>query len=422
MELSAGPHRQWAVGSSSVRYLLAGVGALAALAGSALVCEPRGEIDIWPTGAAVTSAVLVCLVPLRPRSAAVLATALTLAGLWVSAAVEMIVILTLAPFVTQVFGCSRSRRWSVMLPVVSGVATTATAVVLVLRNEGNAGVATVAALWTVAVALTLALVLVERNAQLDERDVLTRALDSAAVEITTASGRAVREERNRIARDLHDSTGHLVTAVSIHAGVARRVLSRQREAASPAVLEAVSTVEEYSKAAAGQVQSMFRALRDDVAEQHAAPTLDSVDAVVDDVRGLGLAVELVEVGDRSLLEVPCSVLACRVVREGLLNVRKHSAASGARVVIRWAEPGIRESTFEVEVLDTGPPIGGTTGSGIGLRGLRERVTEQGGQLDHGARPGGGFRLKACLPLTKLNRRAGAAPVARPGGSGIQETT
>jgi signal transduction histidine kinase len=102
--------------------------------------------------------------------------------------------------------------------------------------------------------------------------------------------------------------------------------------------------------------------------------------------------------------VPPSVQlsAYRVVQESLANVRRHSTAHRASVVVRVGEH------IEVEVLDDGSPRVGTSGTGLGLQGIRERVQHLGGDADIGPRHGAGFRVRVRFPLTS----SAAARVAK----------
>jgi len=89
----------------------------------------------------------------------------------------------------------------------------------------------------------------------------------------------------------------------------------------------------------------------------------------------------------------------RTVQEALNNVRRHSTACRARVVLRVQTGAGRGGFAEVEVLDDGRPRSGTSGTGLGLLGMRERVASLDGALEIGPRVTGGFRVRVRLPLT-----------------------
>jgi signal transduction histidine kinase len=130
------------------------------------------------------------------------------------------------------------------------------------------------------------------------------------------------------------------------------------------------------------------------------PGLGQVQALVGRVRAAGLPVELVVTGEARPLPPGVDLAAYRVVEEALTNVLKHGG--GARAVVR-SSYGERE--LVITVTDDGGPAGygpaGSSGSGVagrGLIGLRERLGLYGGELDAGPRPGGGWRVRASIPL------------------------
>jgi signal transduction histidine kinase len=86
--------------------------------------------------------------------------------------------------------------------------------------------------------------------------------------------------------------------------------------------------------------------------------------------------------------------AYRLVQEGLTNALKHAQANRAEVVVHYSD-----GELEIMVSDDGRGVGGGDGGGHGLVGMRERVLVYGGELDAGPQPGGGYRLRATLPLT-----------------------
>jgi signal transduction histidine kinase len=121
-----------------------------------------------------------------------------------------------------------------------------------------------------------------------------------------------------------------------------------------------------------------------------------VDALVDRARAAGLPVELHQDGERRPLPAGLDLAAYRVVQEGLTNAIKHSGGAPTEVHVRWGERDL-----ELEIADRGPgPIRERVeaGGGHGLIGMRERVKLYGGELEAGRRRGGGFRIRAKLPL------------------------
>ena len=228
-------------------------------------------------------------------------------------------------------------------------------------------------------------------------------LEDQAITIAGQAGRlreqAVVDERLRIARDLHDVVAHGVSAMGIQAGAARRVLDRDPDAARTAL----SHVEEASRDAVTQMRRLLGTLREGGAEdRNEARTTDAGVAdlrrLVAEVDGQGLAVSLdvVEEQDGAASRLPRGVglAVFRTVQEALTNVRRHSTADTVSVVVRVDE----RAYAEVEVVDNGRPRHGTSGSGLGQLGIRERAATHEGQVDIGPRVTGGYRVRVRDPL------------------------
>ncbi|MDR7251521.1 signal transduction histidine kinase [Nocardioides sp. BE266] len=230
-------------------------------------------------------------------------------------------------------------------------------------------------------------------------------LEEQAATIAAQSGRlrdqAVVDERLRIARELHDVVAHHVSAMGIQAGAARRVLDRDPDAARTAL----ANVEEASRDAVTQMRRLLGTLREG---EQAAPEARTTEAGVGDlprlvaeVSGDGLAVTLdvVETQQDAATRLPRGVglAVYRTVQEALTNVRRHSTADTVSVVVRVdeAQPA---PYAEVEVVDNGRPRHGTSGSGLGQLGIRERAATHDGQVDIGPRVTGGYRVRVRYPL------------------------
>jgi signal transduction histidine kinase len=228
-------------------------------------------------------------------------------------------------------------------------------------------------------------------------------LRQAQAEHEAQTRRAVEAERARIASELHDVVTHNVSVMVVQAGAARRVLGSSPEQARDALL----AVEASGRTAMGELRHLLGLLAPAVpgqqapGEQDAAlvpqPGLGQVPALVDRVRAAGLPAELVIDGARAL-PPGVDLAAYRVVQEALTNVIKHAA--GARAVIRLV---YSERELVITVTDDGAPerpagYEPAGAGGRGLIGLRERLGLYGGELDAGPRPGGGWRVRACLPL------------------------
>lgn len=209
---------------------------------------------------------------------------------------------------------------------------------------------------------------------------------------------AVVEERLRIARELHDVVAHHVSGIGVQAAAARRVLDKDPEAAKGAL----ARIEGGSRDAVTQMRGLLGTLRmgeGPTSEDTTAPepTLADVADLVAERNGAVLAVthDVVEDAPGDLDAVPTAVghSLYRTAQEALTNVVRHSTAQRARVTVRV---GARHA--EVEVTDDGRPRPGTSGTGMGQLGIRERVSSHGGAVEIGPRPLGGYRVRARIPL------------------------
>lgn len=258
---------------------------------------------------------------------------------------------------------------------------------------------------------------------------LERLRSQAATIETQALGlrdKAVIDERLRIARELHDVVAHHVSVMGVQAAAARRVLARDPEAAAVAL----SSVEGSSRSAVGEMRALLGTLRDATppsqglagatpgagpgeADRRAGPgepaahrapdpgLRDLPDLVAAAVApGFHCGYELVEDAPGALDAVPAplGLSTYRIVQEALSNVRRHSSATRVSVVVRVETQ--RGRYVEAEVVDDGRPLGATSGTGLGLLGMRERIASHGGQLDVGPRLLGGYRVRVRFPLQR----------------------
>ncbi|MFI5742732.1 sensor histidine kinase [Streptomyces anulatus] len=208
------------------------------------------------------------------------------------------------------------------------------------------------------------------------------------------AARRVRQERARVAREIHDILAHTVSAMTVQAGVALDALDTAPEVSR----QAMTQVRASGKEAVRELRATLSVLR--AAQSTApAPRLDQLDELVAGVAGVeagGVRVSLRrDTGDAALPAV-VEATAYRIVQEALTNVVKHSAARHAAVSVT------RDATrLTVEVVDDGPPAQPPAvppaDRGFGLIGMRERAVAVGGGVTYGPVPGGGFRVRAELP-------------------------
>jgi len=198
--------------------------------------------------------------------------------------------------------------------------------------------------------------------------------------------RSRAEERNRIARDLHDVIAHSLTVSLLHVTSARLAVEHDPADAARALAEA----ERLGRQSLAEVRATMGLLRSDPAEGIAAPVpgVDQVPRLVEQVRGAGADVSLVVDGDVRELPATTGSTVYRIVQEGLTNASKH--APGAPVVVQVA---IQNGQVDVSVDSAGPP---GQGFGLGVLSMWERARAVGGTCTAG--PGGrGWLVHACLP-------------------------
>lgn len=226
----------------------------------------------------------------------------------------------------------------------------------------------------------------ERVAAAHERE---RALEKDKEQATQL---ATEQERARIARELHDVITHNVSVMVVQAGAARTIMSRSPEQATGALL----AVESAGRAAMTELQHTIGLLAPDGEAQLAPqPGLSELDALIGRVRATGMRVELTRTGTPRTLPAGSDLAAYRVVQEALTNAAKHAVGAGARVCISYTPCDL--------VVEVGNGAGrrsaaANAGNGRGLMGLRERLAACGGTLEAGPRDGGGFQVRAVIPL------------------------
>jgi signal transduction histidine kinase len=255
---------------------------------------------------------------------------------------------------------------------------------------------------------------------------LRRAADDARV----ATERALAAERARIASELHDVVTHNVSVMIVQAGAARKIMASSPADAEDALLAVEATGREAmtelrnllgllspaleDERAAGSAGARDAGARDAGARDAGArdaglapgrapaalrpqPGLSELGLLVERVTATGLSVDLTVSGQPRPLPPGADLAAYRVVQEGLTNVLRHAAQATAAVSVRWDEH------LEITVSDDGSGAGAVSpddaaGPGRGLLGLRERIGLYGGEVSAGPQAGGGWQVRALLPL------------------------
>ena len=240
--------------------------------------------------------------------------------------------------------------------------------------------------WT---AVTLVVMLIVRQVVRDHE----RRAALAERERELAAREAVAEERARVARELHDVVAHSVSVMVIQAQAGPRLL------ADPERLRATfAAIETTGKEALTELRRLLGVLRtpDHRFDLGPQPGLDSLDALVEQVRRAGLPVAVRVEGEARPLPAGVDLSAYRIIQEALTNTLKHAGPAEAEVAVRYGP-----TTLDVEIVDNGSAaLPDTNGSGHGLIGMHERVALYGGALHAGARNGHGYTVRASLPLRR----------------------
>jgi signal transduction histidine kinase len=212
---------------------------------------------------------------------------------------------------------------------------------------------------------------------------------------------AAAEERMRIARDLHDSAGHAINVILIHAGAGRLQAGRDPDAAR----KAFGTIEEVARETVGEIDQLVRGLREDgraTADRddvEPPPGLAALERLVERHRAAGLDVTTTMHGDRRLLSPAVDRGAYRILQEALTNAARHGDGAAQVEVV------FSDDTVDLAVTNRLRRVGPAwtpDGEGHGLVGMRERAALLGGTLEAGVRDAR-FTVHARLPVGNPSR-------------------
>ena len=238
--------------------------------------------------------------------------------------------------------------------------------------------------WFVA-ANVAGLVSRQRRAYLEQ--VEQRAIEAERTREEMALRRA-GEERLRIARDLHDSLTHSISVIKVQAGIAVHLARKHGEEPSATLL----AIQEASSAAMRELRATLDVLR--TPADGDCVGLARLGELAERTQAAGVPVHVAVTGQPRELPAEVDQAGYRVVQEALTNVARHAGSATARIHVEYAP-----AQLTVQVTDDGKasPVRPVT-PGVGLRGMRERVTGLGGTLHAAACDGGGFAVRATFPL------------------------
>jgi signal transduction histidine kinase len=231
----------------------------------------------------------------------------------------------------------------------------------------------------------------ERMSELEER--AERAERDAERERRLAAA----EERSRIARDLHDSAGHAINVILVHAGLGRLRSGKEPAGGS----QEFETIEQVARETVGEIDRLVGALRDDGSPGLGPETVEppaglaALGALADRHRASGVGVTVDFAGDRRTLPASVDRGAYRILQEALTNAARHGNGHAA------IEIAFDETALTLTVTNRVRPGSGprASGGGHGVVGMRERAALLGGSLDAGRR-GGDYRVHARLPIAE----------------------
>ncbi|MCK6212402.1 sensor histidine kinase [Georgenia sp. EYE_87] len=262
----------------------------------------------------------------------------------------------------------------------------------VLMFLGVAG--TVFATWAVALS---------RRSRIERLEALMERARRLEVERDQEIRLATAAERTRIAREMHDVVAHSLSVVVAQADGGRYAARTDPEAAE----RALSTISAMGRDALADMRRILGVLRtEDATERLPQPDDADLDRLVEQVRATGLGVSVVRTGTGGSLPPGVGLSVYRIVQEALTNVLKHAGPDVRVTVALHRGPQV----MAVQVDDDGRGAAATSdGRGQGLVGMRERAALFGGTVEAGPRPGGGYRVRAEIPLPVPGTRPPLAP-------------
>ncbi|WP_444947861.1 histidine kinase [Micromonospora ureilytica] len=204
--------------------------------------------------------------------------------------------------------------------------------------------------------------------------------------------RRADEERLHIARELHDTLTHQISVIKVQAEAVVHLAQKRGESVPDALL----AIRDAGREASRELRATLEALREDGST--ASYGLDQISDLVLRARTTGLAASLTIEGRRSGVPIAVDRTAYRIVQESLTNINRHAAAVTASVRVEYRPDAV---VVQVDDDGTATPEPGLV-PGVGLLGMRERVTALGGRFRAAARSDGGFRVHAELPVERAS--------------------
>ncbi len=226
---------------------------------------------------------------------------------------------------------------------------------------------------------------------------LTAELEQVNVQLaayaTQAEELAMTQERNRLAREIHDNLGHYLTIVNVQIEAAKVVMDSDPARA----LDAMNKAQELAQKGLIRVRESVTALRESPVSNR--PLHEAISSLVEEVQSAGIVTEFKVSGEPQVLENKVALALYRAAQEGLTNVRKHARASRVDILLDF-----QPNEVLLQVKDNGVGAADHAG-GFGLLGIRERMQLIGGRLEISTGTGKGFCLTASVPVPSADSQA-----------------
>lgn len=216
-----------------------------------------------------------------------------------------------------------------------------------------------------------------------ELEEANRKLGNYAIQ---AEEMATTQERNRIAREIHDNLGHYLTVINVQLEAAKVTFDLKPEKAR----DAIDKAQNLTKEGLGAIRDSIASLRENPVANRPIP--DAIAELILENEQAGISTAFEVAAQPRSLPPNATLILYRIVQEALTNVRKHAQASQVSVLLDYNEP----ETVHLKISDNGVGSAGT-GSGFGLMGITERVTSLGGTLNINTAPEAGFELAISIP-------------------------
>lgn len=200
---------------------------------------------------------------------------------------------------------------------------------------------------------------------------------------------ATTQERNRIAREIHDTLGHYLTVVNVQLEAAKTIMAQKPEKA----LNAIDRAQNMTREGLNAIRQSVTSLREDPVGDRPLP--DAIRPLIEENRAAGINTDFGVHADPRPLSPNAALTVYRVVQEGLTNIRKHADASHVAVALDFSA----EDEITVSIRDDGIGADLSDGydAGFGLLGIRERIHIIGGRMQVETDLGTGFQLRVILP-------------------------